>query len=163
MMPPPPPLEPHDTATPVVRAARPGDATIIVEFNRRMARETEGLELDPATLARGVAAALADASKALYFVAEVGDEVVAQLMITREWSDWRNADIWWIQSVYVAESARRGGVFRALFAHAEALARQRGVVALRLYVEQRNEDAQRTYERLGMRASHYAMMEKPLA
>ena len=146
-----------------VRPARAEDAPTLVDFNARMARETEGLALDPDTLSRGVRAALADPAKGVYHVAEIDGRVVGQLMITREWSDWRDADIWWIQSVYVAEPARRGGVFRALFAHVETLARQQGVVSLRLYVEQHNEVALRTYERLGMHRSLYAMMEKPLA
>jgi ribosomal protein S18 acetylase RimI-like enzyme len=151
----------HDAVS--VRSAAIDDLKTIVDFNARMARETENLELDRAVLTRGVRAALMDPHKALYFVAETDGSIVGQLMITREWSDWRDGDIWWIQSVYVAEPARRGGVFRALFTHVEGLARRQGVVAVRLYVEHRNAVAQATYERLGMHRSHYVIMEKPLA
>src|SRR5438128_1422996 len=119
-----------------IRRATPADAAIVAEFNRLLALESEGKTLDPAVLHPGVAAALADARKALYFVAEEADQVVGQLMITFEWSDWRNGWIWWVQSVYVRSDARRRGVFRALFDHALQTARQDAeVVGLRLYVE----------------------------
>src|SRR5262245_25952289 len=130
-----------------VRAAVPADAAVIAEFNRRLALETEHKALDPATLAAGVAAALADPDRARYFVAEDGGAVVGQLMLTREWSDWRNGWIWWIQSVYVSHEARRRGAFRALYEHARAAGVAEGVVGLRLYVEQDNHAAQEVYRR----------------
>jgi GNAT superfamily N-acetyltransferase len=145
-----------------VRAAGEGDVKTIVAFNRMMALETEALELDVDVLTAGVRAAVGDRHKALYFVAEADGRVLGQLMVTREWSDWRNADIWWIQSVYVAPEARRRGVFGALLRHVEQLAHDAGVAALRLYVERDNDAALQAYERLGMHRSHYAMMEKPL-
>ena len=159
-----PPAQPNP---PTVRPARPDDADALVEFNFRMARETEGLSLDPAVLSRGVRAALADPSKALYFVAELPDapgEVVGQLMLTREWSDWRNGDVWWVQSVYVREDRRRRGVFRALYDHARQQARAApNVVGLRLYVERHNAAAQQVYQRLGMRDAGYLVMEEMFA
>jgi GNAT superfamily N-acetyltransferase len=144
-----------------VRRAGPGDAAVIAEFNRRLAEETEGKALDPAVLRAGVEAGLADEAKALYFVAEDGGAVVGQLMLTREWSDWRNGWMWWIQSVYVRPEARRRGVFRALFRHVhQAALRDPEVIGLRLYVERDNHIAQRTYEQLGMQPTGYFVLEK---
>jgi GNAT superfamily N-acetyltransferase len=144
----------------LVRRAVAADAQTIVDFNARMARETESLTLDPATLSAGVQAALADPAKAIYFVAEVGGHVVGQLMITHEWSDWRNGDIWWVQSVYVHPDYRRWGIFRALYAHARRQAQAVGAVGIRLYVEQDNSVAQRCYAQLGMSLAHYRVMEE---
>ena len=144
----------------IIRAARAEDAETLVEFNARMARETEGLELGRDVLSKGVRGGLADESKALYFVADAGGRVVGQLMITREWSDWRNGDIWWVQSVYVHPDYRRKGVFRSLYDHARDQARRAGAVGVRLYVDDHNAAAQQVYERLGMRMSNYRVMEE---
>jgi ribosomal protein S18 acetylase RimI-like enzyme len=144
-----------------VRRATPADAPVVVEFNRLLAEETEGKALDPAVLSAGVAAALADPRKAVYFVAEDGGRVLGQLMITTEWSDWRNGWYWWVQSVYVCGEARRRGVFRALFEHVVAAARRDpGVIGVRLYVEKENQAAQRTYERLGLAVTDYLLLER---
>ena len=149
---------------PTLRRATAADAPIIVEFNRRLAEESEGKVLDPAVLAAGVTAGLADPDKALYFVAEEGGAIVGQLMLTREWSDWRNGWIWWIQSVYVHPDARRQGVFRALYEHALETARgERQVVGLRLYVDHDNAAAQETYLRLGMERTGYLVLEHAFA
>jgi ribosomal protein S18 acetylase RimI-like enzyme len=145
-----------------IRAGRPSDAEIVAEFNRRMALETEKVRLEPATILAGCRAVLGDAARGLYFVAEIDGRVVGQIMVTREWSDWRNGDIWWIQSVYVHPDYRRRGVFRALYRHVEQEARRSGVVSLRLYVEQDNTAAQATYRALGMKLCHYRVMEQPL-
>src|SRR5262245_46737864 len=99
---------------PTVRRATLADAPIVVEYNDRLAQESEGKTLDRATLTAGVAAGLADLAKARYFVAEENGEVVGQVMLTTEWSDWRNGWIWRIQSVYVRADWRGKGVFRAL-------------------------------------------------
>ena len=104
---------------PTVRRAGAADAPTVVDFNCRLAQESEGKTLDAAVLAPGVAAGLADPHKAAYFVAEEGTEVVGQLMLTREWSDWRNGWFWWIQSVYVREDWRRRGIFRLLYEHVQ--------------------------------------------
>ncbi len=144
-----------------VRRATPDDAAVVVEFNRLLAEETEGKQLDLAVLAAGVAAGLADAHKARYFVAEEAGGVVGQLMITTEWSDWRNGWFWWVQSVYVRPEARRRGVFRALFEHvADAAQRDPAVIGIRLYVEQDNHPAQQTYERLGLTPTDYLLLER---
>jgi GNAT superfamily N-acetyltransferase len=144
-----------------IRRATPADVAVVVEFNRRLAEETEGKTLDPAVLAAGVAAGLADPARAWYFLAEEEGALLGQLMITFEWSDWRNGWFWWIQSVYVRAAARRRGVFRHLYQHVAKLARQNpGVIGLRLYVERHNEAAQQTYAQLGMEPAGYLVFEK---
>lgn len=155
-----------------IRPATPRDAAVIADYNIRLAWETERLALPPATIQAGVAALLEDHTKGRYFVAETDAEpgqtaadfkVLGQLMITYEWSDWRNGMIWWIQSVYVRESARGQGIFKALFRHVEDLARtETGVCALRLYMEQDNATARRAYEKLGMHQTHYQVFEYDL-
>lgn len=125
-----------------------------------MAAETENLRLDPDRVETGVAALLEDPSKGLYFVAEVDGAVAGQVMITYEWSDWRNGNIWWLQSVYVKQEFRRLGIFRALFKHLENLARaQAGVCGLRLYMHADNTRARQSYERLGMKHTRYEVFE----
>ena len=151
------------TATLRVREATMADINTLVEFNAAMALETEGKTLDPRVLSAGVAAVLAEPKRGFYLVAEDDRAVVGCLMITYEWSDWRNGDWWWFQSVYVRPDHRRGGVFRALYAEVERLASARPDVAgLRLYVERDNERAQRTYTSLGMHEDHYRMFSKAL-
>lgn len=143
-----------------IRKARPTDCAVIADFNSRLAWETEQLRLDPQTIRRGVRAALKDASKGTYFVVEREGVVVGQLLITYEWSDWRNGNFWWIQSVYVAAEHRQAGVFRTLFAHVQKLAQaRRDVCGLRLYVEKNNDRAQRSYTKLGMTKTHYEVFE----
>lgn len=143
-----------------IRKARPADAGIIAEFNRKLAWETERLRLNRRVVDRGVKALLKDKAKGIYYVAEEDGTVVGQLLITYEWSDWRNGNIWWIQSVYVASEFRQQGVFRELFAHVEKLGRsRREVCGLRLYVERNNHRAHSAYERLGMKHTHYEIYE----
>jgi GNAT superfamily N-acetyltransferase len=145
---------------PVIRRATPADAAVVVEFNRLLAQESEGKALDPVTLVPGVRAALEDPRKALYFLAEEGGQVLGQLGVTFEWSDWRNGWFWWIQSVYVRPEARRRGVFRALFDQVRRLAAaDPEVIGLRLYVENANKAAQQTYQQMGMRAAGYFVLE----
>lgn len=142
------------------RAATSADFRVLVEFNLSMARESEGLELDRARLERGVEAALADPGRGFYLVAELDGAPSGCLLVTAEWSDWRNGWAWWIQSVYVMPAARRQGVYSALHQRVLELAAERGdVVALRLYVERNNLPAQATYRRQGMQESHYLMFE----
>jgi GNAT superfamily N-acetyltransferase len=155
-----------------VRRATLDDLETVVAFNAAMARETEGKELELARLRAGVEAVLGDARKGFYLVAEIppspllergvrGDlQVVGQLLVTTEWSDWRNAFFWWIQSVYVAPHHRRRGVYRALDSYLRAEARRRSdVCGLRLYVARTNRVAQQVYASLGMSRSHYDMYE----
>jgi len=143
-----------------IRQAEPEDRDRIVLFNQALARETEGRVLDRSRLTDGVERILADSSMGRYFVAEEGGEIVAQLAVTVEWSDWRNAEIWWIQSVYVARSHRRQGMYRRLHEYIRDLAQASRVAGLRLYVERDNEAAQGTYESLGMQRSPYVMYDE---
>ena len=142
-----------------IRPATRADAANIAAWNTAMAWETERKALDAATIARGVDAVFDEPRRGFYLVAERRGEPVGCLLITYEWSDWRAGDFWWIQSVYVVESARREGVFRALYEDARQRASQAGAVGLRLYVETENESAQRTYAGLGMERCHYFMYE----
>ena len=143
-----------------LRAARSTDIDTLVEFNQRLAMESEHRTLEPQRLVPGVRRLLADPSLGVYYVAENEERVVGQLMLTREWSDWRCGSFWWIQSVYVHRDYRRSGVFSALYQFVLAQARASGdVCGLRLYVETDNAGAQATYERQGMRMTGYRVME----
>ena len=143
-----------------IRQATLVDSATITDFNSRMAWETEQRRLDPERVGKGVTALLNDSTKGTYFVAETDGRIIGQLLITFEWSDWRNGTFWWIQSVYVAADSRGRGVFRALYQHVEKLAKQRqDVCGLRLYVEGGNDGAQGTYTRLGMKRTTYGIFE----
>jgi GNAT superfamily N-acetyltransferase len=144
-----------------VRDATPADLAFIVDANAAMAIETEHKTLDRDVLARGVAAVLAKPERGFYLIAERDAAAVGCLLVTHEWSDWRNGDWWWLQSVYVAPAARRGGVFRALHLEVERRARaEPGVIGLRLYVERDNRTAHATYAALGLVETHYRLLEK---
>lgn len=147
----------------LIRAATPADVADLVAWNAAMAWETERKRLDPDVLRRGVAGVLEQPRRGFYLVAERAGVAVGCLLVTFEWSDWRCGDFWWIQSVYVDPAARRGGVFRALYAAVEQRAASAGAVGLRLYVETENRHAQQTYEGLGMQRCHYWMYEAMLA
>lgn len=143
-----------------IRDARAEDAAVLAAYNSAMAEETEGRSLAPDRIGSGVANMLADKSRGRYWVAESGGAVVGQIMVTYEWSDWRNGNLWWIQSVYVHPDWRRKGVFSALYRHVESLAQAApDAVGLRLYVEENNTRAQRTYEALGMVKPNYLVMQ----
>jgi GNAT superfamily N-acetyltransferase len=143
-----------------VRAATRGDVEALVACNLGMAQETEGVALDAARLRRGVEAVFEDPARGFYLVAEAGGQVAGALMITYEWSDWRNGVFWWIQSVYVLPAFRRRGVFRAMHEHLVRTARaSREVCGIRLYVHRANAAARQTYQALGMIHSHYEMYE----
>jgi len=145
-----------------IRPATRADMPHLVDWNAAMAQETEAKALDRAVLARGVEGVFDDPRRGFYLVAERAGVAVGSLLVTFEWSDWRCGDFWWIQSVYVVPDARRGGVFRALYAAAREQARAAGAVGLRLYVETENQRAQRTYAELGMAPCHYLMYEEAL-
>lgn len=152
-------LSPNDRVH--VRPAVAQDAVILARYNRYLALETERKALSAATVDAGVRALLADPNKGRYYVAVLEDRVIGQMMHTREWSDWRNGDIWWLQSVYVHPDYRGQGVFRALFAAVETEARQTpGVVGLRLYVEEHNDRAQLAYDRMGFVRAGYLVRER---
>lgn len=143
----------------ILRAARAEDHARLVAWNLAMAMETEGKTLHAETVSKGVQTVLDHPQRGFYLVAERAGQALGGLMVTYEWSDWRNGDFWWIQSVYVVPEARRSGVFRALYETLEQRARQAGAVGLRLYVETANHRAQATYEGLGMNRCHYHMYE----
>ena len=145
-----------------IRAATPADVFDLVNWNKAMAWETEHKRLDPEVLRRGVEGVLEQPRRGFYLVAESAGAAVGSLLVTFEWSDWRDGDFWWIQSVYVDPGARRGGVFRALYAEVAQRAAAAGAVGLRLYVETENRRARSTYEGLGMERCHYFMYEMPL-
>jgi ribosomal protein S18 acetylase RimI-like enzyme len=150
-------------AHPRVRAARPLDAERLIEFDRAMALETEGRQLDLETLNAGTGALLADAERGRVFVVEVAGEVIATLSLTLEWSNWRNGYFWWIQSVYVSPAHRRRGHYRRLHDHVVALAQaDPQVCGVRLYVEHENHTAQRTYSALGMAETGYRIYEQEM-
>ncbi len=142
-----------------IRKATPEDTLIIIDFQQRMAWETEQLALVQETVTNGVNAVFDDPSLGQYWVAEDNGNAVASLLITNEWSDWRNTNVWWFQSVYVLPSFRRTGIFRSMYLHIKAEAEKNGVAGLRLYVESNNSRAQKTYEALGMKSEHYKMYE----
>jgi len=146
-----------------IRSAIRDDAPALVEFNLRMAGETEDKELDPDVLASGVSAVLDDSARGFYLVADVDGQVVGALMVTTEWSDWRNGAFWWIQSVYIAPEYRRRGLFRALYEEVKKLADNTPrVCGCRLYVERDNAAAQATYARLGLAETNYKVFEELL-
>jgi GNAT superfamily N-acetyltransferase len=147
-----------------IREAKLTDTATIADFNARMALETEQRRLDIDRVRQGVHALLGDPTKGAYFVAETEADgattITGQLLITYEWSDWRNGNFWWIQSVYVVEAFRGQGIFRALFNHVDQLANARNdVCGLRLYVDAHNHSARKTYERLGMKRTNYELFE----
>ncbi|HZF09458.1 MAG TPA: GNAT family N-acetyltransferase [Thermoanaerobaculia bacterium] len=147
----------------LVRPALPEEAPTLIDFQLRLARESEGLELAPEVLASGVHAVFADPAKGRYWVALTAGNagrIAGGLLTTYEWSDWRNGTILWVQSVYVLPEERGRGVYRSLY---EILKRtvegSPELAGIRLYVDRRNEAAQRTYERLGMTREHYHLYE----
>jgi ribosomal protein S18 acetylase RimI-like enzyme len=146
-----------------VRPATPADLDVIVAFNEALAEESEGLKLDSSTLRDGVLALLEGRAPGRYWAAELDGQIVGQLLVTYEWSDWRNRMVWWIQSVHVAPAARRRGVFRALYETARREARAAGAGGLRLYVDTTNAAAQKVYTALGMNGEHYRVFEDMFA
>jgi len=151
------PTEPDAIA---VRPATRDDAPTLIDFQHRMAEESEGLDLDREVLRQGVLGVFADASRGGYWVAEIAGRVVGCLLTTHEWSDWRAGTVVWVQSVYVVPEARRRGVYRRLYEtlrrEVEALPDLRGI---RLYVDRTNTAAQSAYESLGMDGEHYRLYE----
>lgn len=145
-----------------VRNASMEDAGVIASFNQLLARESENEELEYHTVLKGVRTLLADERKGFYLVAVDGDAVIGQLMVTFEWSDWRNRNTWWLQSVYVAKEWRRKGVFKRLFEEAWLRAAKEGVGILRLYVHHGNRRAMNVYGRLGMEPAPYRVMQRAL-
>lgn len=146
-----------------IRLAHATDAVALVEFNQAMALETEGKTLAAEVLGPGVEAVFADDEKGFYVVAEDDGKIVGGLMVTYEWSDWRNKWFWWIQSVYIRPEARGRSIYTSMYDLVKKMARQRGdVFGFRLYVEKDNAHAMRVYEKVGMESSYYVMYEEKL-
>ena len=132
-------------------------------FQLAMAEETEQKSLDPNLLLAGIDSVFESPNKGFYIVAELENRIVGGLLITYEWSDWRNATFWWIQSVFVDGNWRRKGIYRSMHDHVLSYAESReGICGIRLYVERTNKIAQQTYSDLGMAHSHYDLYETEL-
>ena len=143
-----------------IRKAEKRDVDSLVDFNQAMAQETEGKELPADVLRPGVSAVFEDANKGFYVVAEIDETVIGGLLITFEWSDWRNKWFWWIQSVYIRPEHRGRSIYSQMYEFVQQLASERGdVCGFRLYVEEENSKAQRVYEKLGMSKTYYLMYE----
>jgi len=143
-----------------IRRAAASDAEIVARHNCSMAAETEDLQLDAARVLEGTRAVLDDPLKGFYLLAEADTKVAGQLMVTFEWSDWRNGVFWWMQSVYVRPEYRRLGIYRALYHRLLSEAHAAGdVCGIRLYVDRENRTAQAVYGRLGLRKTRYDLYE----
>jgi GNAT superfamily N-acetyltransferase len=144
-----------------IRSARGGDTEALIAFNQAMALETEKKTLDPGILSTGVSAVFADEKKGFYVVADDGKKIIGGLMVTYEWSDWRDAWFWWIQSVYILPEGRGLRIYSRLYDFVKERALAAGdVCGFRLYVETENRHAQKVYEKVGMESSHYLMYEE---
>jgi ribosomal protein S18 acetylase RimI-like enzyme len=144
-----------------IRIADAADAAAMIEFNQAMALETEGKELSADVLSSGVEAVFHDPNKGFYVVADNGGHIIGGLMVTYEWSDWRNKWFWWIQSVYIRPEARGQRLYSQMYDFVKVRAAEKGnVCGFRLYVENDNAHAQRVYDSVGMHASHYLMYEE---
>jgi GNAT superfamily N-acetyltransferase len=144
----------------LIRKASAKDWSIIADFQQQMAWETENITLKPDIIKEGIQTIFNDPTKGSYYVAEVDNCIVGSLMITFEWSDWRNKLIYWIQSVYVLPEFRRRGIYRSLYEHIKSIASNANDVGgIRLYVDRSNLPAQKTYAKLGMNGEHYQVFE----
>ena len=142
-----------------IRLGNRQDIQSLAAFNRAMAKETEGIDLAKEIVTAGVAGLFEKPAYGFYVVAEASGEVIGCLMVTHEWSDWRNGLFWWIQSVYVAPAYRRKGVYKKLYEYVKHAASRQAICGFRLYVEKENRVAQQTYQALGMRETGYRVFE----
>lgn len=140
--------------------AVPDDIPTLVDFQCKMAKETEDLDLDPAIVRQGVTAVMEDPSKGTYYVAKDGNRIAGCLLTTPEWSEWRNGTVLWIQSVYIDHAYRKQGIFRSLYSFVQDLVHTSDELrGIRLYVEKTNVQAQHVYEAIGMDGDHYQLFE----
>ena len=136
------------------------DQAKIVDFQIAMAKETEGIDLERSIVKKGVQAVFEDDQKGKYYIAKVEEEVVASLLTTFEWSDWRNGFVYWIQSVYVTPEFRKKGVYKLMYRHIQdQVVNSQEVNGIRLYVDAENLPAQKVYTKLGMDGTHYRLFE----
>jgi ribosomal protein S18 acetylase RimI-like enzyme len=143
-----------------IHKAKPEHIEFLLDFQQRLAMESENVQLSTETLRAGMSAMFKDPAKGQYYVAIDGDQVIGCHMITHEWSDWRNGMVWWLQSVYVKESHRKSGVFKKMYDNIISLINEDpGLIGLRLYVDKSNTRAMKVYEAMGMDGSHYTVYE----
>jgi ribosomal protein S18 acetylase RimI-like enzyme len=143
-----------------IRVAEKIDIAVITDFQIKMAKETENLDLNPETVKKGVTAVFSDPNLGKYFVAETESGVCASLMLTPEWSDWRNSKVLWIQSVYVLPEFRKSGIFKKMYLHLKSLVENsESYSGLRLYVDKSNHVARNVYRQIGMNGEHYEVFE----
>ena len=143
-----------------IQKATKEDIDIIARFQVEMAWETESYKLELATVTKGVEAVFDHKERGQYYTAKLGNEIIATLLTTYEWSDWRNARVLWIQSVFVKENYRRKGVFSKFYSHIQSIAiNNENIGGIRLYVDKTNIPAQKTYTRIGMNSNHYQLFE----
>jgi ribosomal protein S18 acetylase RimI-like enzyme len=144
----------------IIRKANINDLKVLVDFQQRLAQESEGLHLDETKLTAGMKSLLEDSAKGIYYLVEDNNEPVACHLITYEWSDWRNGTVWWLQSVYVIETYRGKGVFRKMYDNViKMIQKDDGLIGLRLYVDKSNERAMKVYASMGMNGDHYTVYE----
>ena len=144
-----------------IKIASPEDTEAIARFQVDMARESENLSLDFNTVITGVAHIFGEPERGFYVITQDSrKDIVGSLLVLKEWSDWRNTDVWWVHSVYVLPPHRKRGVFKNMLKHVESLARLSGAAGIRLYVEKTNDNAKKVYARLGLNGNHYELFEK---
>lgn len=143
----------------IFRSAKLSDATAIQLFQQAMAWETEKLKLDLQILEKGVAAVFENATRGQYHVCEINSEVVGSLLLTNEWSDWRNGTVWWLHSLYFKPEVRGQGLFSKMYSYVQAMAHENNIRGVRLYVDHSNLHAQNVYTKLGMNGDHYKLFE----
>ena len=145
---------------PIFRKAQKSDSGFIQSFQQAMAWETENIKLDPPTLAKGVTAVLENSALGTYHVCELNAEVIGSLLLTAEWSDWRNGTVWWLHSLYFKPEHRGQGLFSQMYSYIQELAKnEKDIRGIRLYVDHTNEHAQKGYTKLGMNGDHYRLFE----
>jgi len=143
-----------------IHKAKPEHIEFLIDFQLRLAMESENVQLSTETLRAGMSAMFNDPTKGEYYVAIDGDQVIGCHMITYEWSDWRNGMVWWLQSVYVLDSHRKSGVFKKMYDNIiSIISNDPGLIGLRLYVDKSNAKAMKVYEAMGMDGSHYTVYE----
>jgi GNAT superfamily N-acetyltransferase len=143
-----------------IRVANRSDSERIAVFQVEMAMETEGMTLDPEVVSRGVEAVFSDPKRGTYFVARTEGETVGSMLVTHEWSDWRNGNIWWLQSVYILPAFRRKKIFSKMYSYLrKKVEEDENLLGIRLYVDKTNTAARKVYERLGMDGDHYLTYE----
>lgn len=143
-----------------IRPSKSEDISILADFQRCLADETENIYLDNEVVSAGLKALFADPAKGIYYVAEAEGKIIGCFLITYEWSDWRNGMVWWLQSVYIFPTHRRQGIFKKMYDHIiQMIHHDKNIIGLRLYVDKKNTHAQKVYQAMGMNGDHYTVFE----